>query len=948
MASNNDIVIKITLDDSSYQKKLKSVERVTEEVTDKAANSIEKTTTASEKLANSFRSLGQVANQISKVGLTASFIALSKISIDLDRSIVGISGAIFAAGGALLAFGSLLRSTENEFLRLQGTIAVFTGTALTALSLGIGALFSLVGKFIETVGTRFVTVFQNLTNQFIQADKELLVFSKTINNFNSITSGASGSTEAWTKTVNNLSDSLNFSRIELQRAATEIVAVTSQLGLSRSEMEQLLKISAEYAKVNGKDLFNTTVAFASALNGASQGVVQYGIKLNEASLQQFLYKNGIDRTFQSMSEQQKAQARFNSLVAQYSGIAGVATAVAGTFADQQQRFAVQAERVNTAIGRGASIIENNNILYSAGATALSTLNESLLSGIGFIGSLGARIVQFTGFLLKWAFAIFSVVKAFKILNMILAANITQTAFAKSIPFLNISFNQLAASITRSGVAINSSKNLFIAFGLAIKNQVLPILSEMIFGAAPGAIKFSSIFTLMGKRVVAALSAILLASKSLLVFLAPFLLKLGAVVVVFELFRRSILEVEKRTQAFSSLFKAVLDEIARSSFIFGPLIDALRFVRDIIIDLSSRVFGFFVYAISTALSAVISFITSLNRLRKLFSDEFIFSLEETNARLSSLSDSLKVVGFDFRQLGETSLASMEQVNRAISTVNLSDLQQLRQELNDLTLTDFDRLNVQFDQRIDLLEAALREELILENEFNQLRLIAQQDFNTRWNELRQQEIERNLISNQSLADNTENVLSKLSASVGEQSQRIVVTLGEISRAALAGFANAIGGAFASFGKAIASGENALKAFANSFIQSIGQIAVQTGAMFILQGLGLLFNPLIFDKAGASMLIKQGVALSVFGGALSAVGGGGASTATAGGVGGGGGGNFFEPTMPDVVDPDDFNNQGPQTQITVQIQGDVLDSDETGLRIVDLLSEYVDRNGNGVVLA
>jgi hypothetical protein len=159
------------------------------------------------------------------------------------------------------------------------------------------------------------------------------------------------------------------------------------------------------------------------------------------------------------------------------------------------------------------------------------------------------------------------------------------------------------------------------------------------------------------------------------------------------------------------------------------------------------------------------------------------------------------------------------------------------------------------------------------------------------------------------------------------------------ALKGFGTASGQAFAAFGRAIAKGENGLKAFADAFLATIGQTAIQVGTNFILTGIGY---SVLGDPRGPG-LISAGAALATFGGVLSAVGGG-VSSATGGAV-------SPESSLPGggpVVDIPDQEDRKPTTQVSVNISGDVLDSRDTGLRIVDLIKEYTDRNGRTEVLA
>ncbi len=158
------------------------------------------------------------------------------------------------------------------------------------------------------------------------------------------------------------------------------------------------------------------------------------------------------------------------------------------------------------------------------------------------------------------------------------------------------------------------------------------------------------------------------------------------------------------------------------------------------------------------------------------------------------------------------------------------------------------------------------------------------------------------------------------------------------AIKGLGSAVGNAFSAFGAALVKGENALKAFTNAFLQSIGQSAVALGTELILRGTAYLFVPGLQGLGGP--LIAAGASLAAFGGALSAVGGGGAPATSGGGAGQASGEFGTVGELPDTV-----NQVKPQNQIAVNIQGDVLDSSDTGLRIVDILRTFADKNGDVV---
>lgn len=184
----------------------------------------------------------------------------------------------------------------------------------------------------------------------------------------------------------------------------------------------------------------------------------------------------------------------------------------------------------------------------------------------------------------------------------------------------------------------------------------------------------------------------------------------------------------------------------------------------------------------------------------------------------------------------------------------------------------------------------------------------------------------------------------SSIRESAQKNFAAAG---KAAFQGIGQGVGQAFAAFGKALAKGENALEAFAQSFLSSIGQVLIQMGTSFILQGLAAIVAPgpaLAVGITDGPGLIAAGAAMAAFGGLLSASTGGSTSGAGASGGGGGGGGVAITPAQDssDLTGIADLQNAEPQTQVVVNIAGDVLDSDTTGTRIVDLINTAFDKKG------
>lgn len=197
--------------------------------------------------------------------------------------------------------------------------------------------------------------------------------------------------------------------------------------------------------------------------------------------------------------------------------------------------------------------------------------------------------------------------------------------------------------------------------------------------------------------------------------------------------------------------------------------------------------------------------------------------------------------------------------------------------------------------------------------------------------------------------ENAFGSMTAGFSEKGVELrknaVANFRAVGAAARTTLAGGLGQAFAAAGQAFAKGENALEAFGKTMLGIFGDIAIQLGTQFILQGTGWSVNPPTLGSGAP--LIAAGAALATFGGVLKAASGSGGISGSppaqaTGGTGGGGGlttspddfGNIAETEFPEIVDP------GPR--IEVNIAGDVLDSDESALRIVDLINSAFDKQG------
>ncbi len=115
-------------------------------------------------------------------------------------------------------------------------------------------------------------------------------------------------------------------------------------------------------------------------------------------------------------------------------------------------------------------------------------------------------------------------------------------------------------------------------------------------------------------------------------------------------------------------------------------------------------------------------------------------------------------------------------------------------------------------------------------------------------------------------------------------------------------------------------------------------------VLEGIAISFNPLMGGPAVGVPLIAAGAALSLFGGVMGAVANpghtagdpvdpskaSGSSSGTANG---------------EAFGPEDIIEKEVGTTVNIHVQGDILDSDQTGQRLVGLINDAF--NNQGVVI-
>jgi hypothetical protein len=180
------------------------------------------------------------------------------------------------------------------------------------------------------------------------------------------------------------------------------------------------------------------------------------------------------------------------------------------------------------------------------------------------------------------------------------------------------------------------------------------------------------------------------------------------------------------------------------------------------------------------------------------------------------------------------------------------------------------------------------------------------------------------------------------------KIAITADSLAKILQTGLVSGIQNSFAALGGALVKGENAFAAFGKAVLSAMGAMLIQFGSMLVTVGVGLSTVPFLFGLQGPAA-VAAGLAAIVAGGALQALGGGGgASPAAVGGAG-------ASPNTGGVTSPIDglagqlaeTEETRPQTNVAVNIQGNVLGDKRTlGREIAEALNDAF--GNDGIIIA
>nr|WP_319491802.1 phage tail tape measure protein [uncultured Desulfobacter sp.] len=318
--------------------------------------------------------------------------------------------------------------------------------------IGAYAGFSALSKSVEMVKNSETAIY-NLESSVKAANRE---FKDT------------GSVEDWEESVSRLSDELViYSNTALRNAISRTVDMTKRLGLSKDQMEEVIKRSADLGA--GKtDLEGAIERVTSALRGEAEASEYLGLTLNENYVKSWYEANKqTEKAWKDLTDIEKAQVRYQVLLEQSNELQGRAAGSAQTFAGAVQ---LVRKEIENAVTNNQDVVETMNQVAASlreNAGEIGLFVSQLISGAANVAEFAVKYKEMLLVLVGATVAVSVVSKLVAVINALNAAFVVLTGMNIAAWFasLRVAIAGAAASTAALGIAFKGFVALAAAQGV---------------------------------------------------------------------------------------------------------------------------------------------------------------------------------------------------------------------------------------------------------------------------------------------------------------------------------------------------------------------------------------------------------------------------------------------------------------------------------------------------
>ena len=283
---------------------------------------------------------------------------MNKIALGFNALPNSIKRAIKAKDQAIAKNGKLTRSYNDVFKSLSKTVSSY--------------------RTLHYAFSRVWGVFADWFNES----------NSYIENFNLFSVSMGDATDAAMEYADKVSDALGIDPSEWMQNQGVFMRMATGFGVA-SEKSELMSQNLTQLAYDLSSFFNTDVETAmqklqSGMSGQIKGLKAWGYNLSVAALQETALSLGIEESVRSMSEAEKAQLRYITLIQKSNGIMGDMTKTIMSPANAMRVLQAQTTQLNRALGNIVSVLATKFLPWLMAAVEMMTeFAESLADAFEF-------------------------------------------------------------------------------------------------------------------------------------------------------------------------------------------------------------------------------------------------------------------------------------------------------------------------------------------------------------------------------------------------------------------------------------------------------------------------------------------------------------------------------------------------------------------------------------
>lgn len=182
-----------------------------------------------------------------------------------------------------------------------------------------------------------------------------------------VTASYGQQTATWVKFAQQLSATTGFTSDAILEAALSARTLSNNYGLSIEQTQKLIRASADLARIRGIGVEQAFERVQSAIRGEAESSEYLGLTLNETYLKNNALNGSLKNTWETLSDAQKAQIRYNELLKQSADFAGLASSSVNSLDSAFNKAATSASNLQIELGKltAPAVILGLNLLADA-------------------------------------------------------------------------------------------------------------------------------------------------------------------------------------------------------------------------------------------------------------------------------------------------------------------------------------------------------------------------------------------------------------------------------------------------------------------------------------------------------------------------------------------------------------------------------------------------------